>query len=145
MAGPEIIRQFCIHEDPASTVEPIAQMIDFDDGCGQFASIVCAPNDGIEASGDGAGRSASMIEIDCAQANHRAERVFPGEAWNLERQVRICLKLQTFRPRRGLVLIDHERSRESHAVVAQMPPVGVTIGRAGEGPSSDHQKISAAL
>src|SRR5208337_3574048 len=54
------------------------------------------------------------------------------------------LKQQTIGAGRLLVLIDHERTNETHAVVAKTPLSVVAICGASEGHSAQHQKIASA-
>ena len=120
-------------------------MIHLNRGRGQLAAIFDSPGERIEARIDGTGCAAAMIEVDCAQTNHRAEGVLPGERGKLQRHFGIRLELHSVGAGSFLILVDHQRADEADAVIAKMPSAGVAIGGAGEGRSAENQQIAAAI
>ena len=95
----EIGGEFGVDEDPASAVEAVAVVIDLKDRRGQLASILDAPGERVEAGVDGAGGSATMVEIDRAETDHGAEGTLPWKCWKLYGQLRIRLELQACQSR----------------------------------------------
>ncbi len=96
-------------------------MVYLDGGRGQLAAVLDSPRERVEARINRAGGSPAMVEVDGAEANHRAEGTFPDKSGQLQRQIGVRPKLQPFRTGSLLVLVNHERAGEAHAVVAQTP------------------------
>src|SRR5437879_5204425 len=86
-----------------------------------------------------------MVQIHSTQPDHRAERSLPGERRHFQSQFGIALELKPIRSRSLLILINHERADEPHAVIAQMPSLSITIRSARKRHSPEHQKISSAI
>ena len=54
-------------------------MVDLDSGADSLRPSLTPQARVVEAGVDGAGGAAAMVEIDCAQADHRAEGALPWE------------------------------------------------------------------
>ena len=99
----------------------------------------------MQAGIERAGGSAAMVEVDGTQPNDGTEGLAPIEMRKLEREVWIALEGEALGARRWFVLVNHQGACKTHAVVAQMPALGVVERRPGERSSADHQKISTPI
>ncbi len=119
-------------------------MVDLDERGGQLASILDSPGQSVEAGVDGAGGTAAVVEVDGAQADHRAEGALIREGGNLERDLGIRLELESVGARSFLKLIDHQLADEADAVVTKAP-VARAIGSTGKGHFAEDEKIASAI
>src|SRR5262249_42353215 len=142
--GEEIWSQFSVQENPASAVEAVSSVVDLNCRRRQFVPFFCAPGERVQTSIDRSRRSIPVVKIRSAETNHRAEGAFPCKRTEPRHDIRIRLELQTFGAGRNLILVNHERSRESHAVIAKLPYAALTVCRPCKRPAAQHQQVSAA-
>src|SRR5206468_549526 len=103
-------------ENPPALVKSVSQVVDLDDGSSQLAATFDAPDNRVHPGVNRPGRTSAMVQVNRAQSNHRAEALLPCKFGYLHRQVRILLKFQPAGTGRLLILVDHQRSCETHAV-----------------------------
>src|SRR5260370_4500237 len=92
----------------------------------------------------GAGCASPFIKVHLAEANHKAERSRPGEPGKLRDDIGIGLEFQPFGTGSDLILVNHERARESHAVIPKLPAACFAICRSCKGPPPKHQQVATA-
>src|SRR5215472_1967020 len=134
-----------IHEDPTSAIKPIAIVVNLNRRRRQLSPSLRSPGQGIEVRINRTGRASATIEIHRTQANDRAVASFPLPGRNREWNFGIALELQTFRSGCLLILVDHERPHEPHAVVTEVPPRAIVDGSSAEWPPAEDQQISSAI
>src|ERR1700722_8545417 len=86
-----------------------------------------------------------MVNVDRTEPNDGAESALPCKRVYLQSLLGVVLKFEAIRTGRFLVLVDHERAREAHAVIAKMPSITITISRTCEGSPAKDQKIASAI